>query len=260
MRGYFYYQTIRKTIIQFLDMFSRIDIARYNSSGDVIKYINVPLKFGPKAKVYIWLNEQDRTDIVLPIMAVTMQSIDFATERMGQIKNNIKVSTDLGDKVVNTYLTPIPYNIQFTLNIWALYMSDIDQIYEQILPYFAPHAFCRINIPEIDTTFDIKVILQDNSPETDDEWDDEGIRTIRWISTFQVQTYVFKPLSETDFVEKIYDNIYTDEDAFNARDNTATYTSGGPGSTYSESIYQKGVSISGDSLVYEQEIFSGGGD
>jgi hypothetical protein len=254
MRGYFYYQTIRKTIIQFLDMFSRIDIARYNSAGSVIKYVNVPLKFGPKSKVYTWIVEQSRRDIVLPIMSVSMQSLEFASDRMGQAKDDIKVSTDIGTKVVNTYLTPIPYNIQFNLHIWSLYMSDIDQIYEQILPYFSPHAFVRINIPELDTTFDIKVVLQDSSPEIDDEWEDDGIRNIRWLSTFQVQTYVFKPISDTDFIEKIYNNIYTNEDAFDARDTTETYLPSG----YTESIYQKGLSISGGTVLYDQEIFHSG--
>lgn len=236
-------------------MFSRINIARYDSAGTVIKYVNVPLKFGPKAKAYYWLKE-NKVDETLPILAVDMQSIDFASERMGQVKNNIKVSTEMDDKVVNTYLTPIPYNIQFTLHLWSLYMSDVDQIYEQILPYFSPHAFMRVHIPELDTKFDVKVVLQDSSPAIEDEWDEEAMRVIKWMSTFLVQTYVFKPISESDFVEKIYDNFYMDEDAFNARDNTAPYVSGGPDAPYSESIYQRGISMSGGALVYDQEIFS----
>ena len=257
MRGFYYYQTIRKTIIQFLDMFSRINIARYNSAGTILKYVNVPLKFGPKSKAYYWLRKgsQKKFDETLPILAVSMQSMEFAPDRMGQVKNNIKVSTDLGEKVVNTYLTPIPYNISFALHLWSLYMSDVDQIYEQILPYFSPHAFMRIQIPELDTTFDVKVVLQDSSPEIEEEWDEEGYRIIKWLSTFLVQTYVFKPISETDFVKKIYDSFYTDETQWNARSSDDIYISGGPSAGYAESIYQEGITISAGTVIYNQEIF-----
>jgi hypothetical protein len=50
MRNFFYFGTIRKTIIQFLDIFKDLKIAKYDENGDIIKYVEVPVKFMPKQK------------------------------------------------------------------------------------------------------------------------------------------------------------------------------------------------------------------
>jgi hypothetical protein len=49
--NHFYYEVIRRTIIQFINIFSNINIARYDdTTGDVLKYLRVPVTFAPKSK------------------------------------------------------------------------------------------------------------------------------------------------------------------------------------------------------------------
>jgi len=52
MRGHFYLAALRRSIIQVLNLFNDIQIAKYTSEGVVIKYVEVPIKYAPKAKFY----------------------------------------------------------------------------------------------------------------------------------------------------------------------------------------------------------------
>jgi len=53
MDQYFYFASIRKTIIQFLDIFNNMRIAKYNPNGTILKYVEVPIKLAPKEKFYL---------------------------------------------------------------------------------------------------------------------------------------------------------------------------------------------------------------
>ena len=105
MKTYYYYQSLRKTIIQFLDIFNDIRIARYESDGATVRgYLTVPLKFAPKTKAWYWINER-KYDEILPIMSATMQSCEFATDRvvnkdMKIIKTIVELGKNLELKVV----------------------------------------------------------------------------------------------------------------------------------------------------------------
>jgi len=259
MKDYYFYRTIRKSTIQFLNMFSEIDIARYNTSGTITGYHRVPLKYGPKAKMYYWLHEQNsdgtpKHDIQLPIMGVSMTAMTFDPLRMPNMFDSIKVSTDLTTRTISKYLNPTPYTLSFDLSIWSKYMVDIDQICEQILPYFQPHAFTRISINELDTTVENKIILQSCAPETEAQYGEEDWRDVRWTLGFDVQTYIFKPLETTPIVREIFTNLYTSETAFDARDTTSPYSSGAPGDTESMSLSGTGYDDDGN-ILYNYEIF-----
>lgn len=52
MRQYYFFKTLRKAIIQFLDMFNDMEIAKYNDDGEITKYVKVPLKLASKQKFY----------------------------------------------------------------------------------------------------------------------------------------------------------------------------------------------------------------
>jgi len=262
MKDYYFYKTIRKSIIQFLNMFAEIDIARYNDAGEISGYIRVPLKYGPKSKVYYWLHEKDadgtrKHDIQLPIMGVSLTSIEFDSMRMPNMFDSIKVSTDLSARTISKYLNPTPYNIMLELGIWSKYMVDIDQICEQILPYFGPHAFTRIAIDTLDTTVENKIVLQSCTPDVAPEFGEEDWRDIKWTLSFMLQTYIFKPITSVPIVETIFTNMYTTEDAFSARDTTSPYTSASDaGSPFAESMYLKGTGYDDDrAILYKYEVF-----
>jgi hypothetical protein len=74
--------------------------------------------------------------------------------------------------------TPTPYNIEFELIIIHNYISEGNQILEQILPYFAPYNMTTINIPEAGITFDMKVVLNGVSEDQEFNLPEDDYRTM----------------------------------------------------------------------------------
>lgn len=257
MKSYYYYKSLRKTIIQFLDIFNDIRIARYANDGTTIRsYLKVPLKLAPKQKVWYWIHER-KDDEVLPIMSAMMQTCDFATERQVNKSAKIIKTSTLDEGTVSRFLNPVPYNFGFQLSVWALYMIDIDQILEQILPYFAPYTMTKLNIPELDATLDIKVIFQSCTPDMTFEMPDEERRKLLWNLDFMVQGYLFQPLTDSGLVEEIITNFYINEDEFNARSTETLFTTGAPVSGADETMWLKALGYDDEAeLLYQYEIFT----
>lgn len=195
MRGYFFHKSLRRSLIMLLDLFRTIYVARYDNAGFATKIIRVPLSFGPKEKAFYWQKSQGKkTDEILPIMAANVTSIDFDSARMANREQNIVISRDLSAKSLKMFKNAMPYNVGLNLNIWALHIVDIDQILEQILPFFAPHNFIRVYFPELDARMDVKVILNNCTPDLTEDMAEEDWRVVKWTIAFTMQTYMMRPL------------------------------------------------------------------
>ena len=239
-RTYYYYKIIRKTIIAFLDIFNDIEIGRYDVDGTLLKQVEVPIKFGPKSKAYMFLKELGRNEEMLPMISVILSGIDFDVTRMTNRHENIRVSNDTGAKTTALAKNMTPYNLGFNLTIWALHMVDIDQIYEQILPYFTPHAFIRINVPELDLILECKVILNSCSPVMTDDVGEEEARVLKWDTAFTVQTYLFLPATTVGVIGQQNIRFFSTDEGWADRSTETTITSGA-NSPASETMYLEGI-------------------
>lgn len=195
MKGYYYYEVIRKLTIQFLDAFNDIQIKRLEADSQTIKeLIHVPVKLSVKEKFWYWLQER-KDDEVLPMITVWLTTVDFDASR--QTNTFFEMCTSLAeDGSFQSFAPPTPYNFTFTMNIWSLYLSDIDQILEQILPFFAPQIFVRMRIEELDIEFDVKIIFQSCTPEVTHDMGDEEYRVINYTLDFVAQAWLFKPVTD----------------------------------------------------------------
>ena len=240
MEYYYFYKAFRKTTIGFLSMFNSINIERYDIDGNVKGQYLVPLRYGPKTKAYLWVKDNSRNEEMLPMMSVYITGIDFDVTRYTNKHQDVQVSTSLNSSGGIFARNAVPYNITFTLNIWTLNIVDVDQIYEQILPYFTPHAFFRVRIPELDLSYDVKVILQSCSPVMTDDMGEEEARVIKWDSTFLVQAWLFKPVYDVTLIQNVIADIYTDEGNFDTKTNTKVYVEDEQGLS-AETIYIQGI-------------------
>lgn len=202
MSDYFFYKSIRKTIVQFLDIFNNINIERYDVNGVVKGRYKVPVRFGPKSKAYLWIKDLARDEEILPIMSVVMTGIDFDVTRLTNKLQKIPLNT-AGTFAKNA----TPYNIGFTVTLWALNVVDVDQVLEQVLPYFIPHIFIKIKIPEIDIVFDAKVISNGCSSVMTDDLGEEESRVVKWDLTFTVQTLLFKPIETKTLISGVSGDV-----------------------------------------------------
>lgn len=167
-------------------------IQKYNADGDVVKVVDIPLKLAQREKFYLWLHDR-KHEQHLPIMAATMSNISLDPQRIGnkthQTFFSMATSGTSGMKY-GSHFIPVPYNVSYELIIAAQYTVEMDQILEQILPFFDPAIFFRVEIPEINNTFNVKLVLDSCTPENPnvDEW-----KVLQWTLGFTAQTYLLKP-------------------------------------------------------------------
>lgn len=240
-RQYYYYRSIRRTIIQFLDIFRNVQIERLDSSGTVTGYKKIPLIFGTKEKIWFWLH-QKKNEEMLPSISVILSSLDYAPERQVNKIRSIVKSVSISDGELQRFLNPVPYNFTFTMSIWSLHMVDVDQILEQILPFFTPTIFIRVNIPELDASLDLKVVFLSCIPDVTNEFTDEEIRVVKWNLDFVVQGYLFQPVKTTAIIKKVIQKIYMDKQSWGHRFTESAFTSGaGPDDYETLALYTKAV-------------------
>lgn len=272
---------MRKTIVQFLDVFNDIVIARYNQdTGTVIKYVKVPLKFAPKTKQWYWteLRESgDRRDQVLPMMAVNLDQVAYAQDR--QVNRNARIESYNDGTDGKSFFNPVPYDFTFSLQIAAEYMVDITQIVEQIFPFFTPEAYIRITIPELNIEglatsgevgsdkLELRVVYNDSSKDAPVELDESGVRILMWTLNFTVQGYLFSPITQTKPIHKVIQNYYLSDAAWAERQADAENVIGELGSatmqgnTYATDIPPSGQPVDDEArAMYAYEHFINGED
>jgi hypothetical protein len=219
----YYYQVMRKTIVQFLDLFNDIKIGRYDTeTGQLLSFIKVPLKFAPKSKNWYWTEKIDSSgnrirDKVLPVMAANLIDIEIAADRKVNKHYSSRTSSHStsGNRrlMAERFINPVPYNYTFQLQIISEYMVDITQIMEQLLPYFDPYLFIQISIPELNIDgnmteiLNLKVLYNGSNKDESLTMSPDENRHIQWNIDFTVEGYLFQPKYDFPVIKTIYEEM-----------------------------------------------------
>ena len=206
----FYNEAIRKVVIGFGSLFNDIKIIRKNSDGSTKESIRVPLSYGPREKFLARLDAEPTLDgrseaqITLPRIAFEMQGITYDPSRkLGPIQICTTPKTDTTDAVYKQY-SPVPYNLDFELNIISKNNNDSVQVLEQILPYFQP--MFNISIKLVEQTKEVKdipIILNNVTMQDDYEGDFTKRRSLIHTLTFTAKTYLYGPVATTDVIRTV---------------------------------------------------------
>lgn len=199
--GYFYNQRIRKAVAVFGALFNDINVLRKNSSGAVISQVKVPLSYSPKRDFIARLDAMNNGEegerqiaIKLPRMSFEIVGVVYDSTRQLPKMNNCKVTVDTGN--AKKVYTPVPYILNFQLNVYATSQDDALQIVEQILPYFAPTY--TVTVKPLDDYNDIledtPVTLQGVTFTDDYEAPLEQRRTIIYTLDFDMKVSLYKDI------------------------------------------------------------------
>lgn len=221
MKDFFYFGSIRKSIIQFLNIFDDLKIAKYDKQGNINKYVDVPIKFMPKSKFYSWVNERTH-EKRYPCIGVEIVGIEYDNQR--HTGKHEKVHLSVTDDSVTYQQSPIPYNITFDMHIATEYISEMDQLVEQILPFFDPFVFTRVKVDELGFAWDMNVRF--DSCNIDEESDIDDYRKVEWVLSFTTQTFMLKPTSNINTIRKVVNKFYLSEESWNNIDTTTDMPSG----------------------------------
>ena len=216
---HFYHKKIRNTVIAFGTIFNNVNIKRLDSSGNPLQNIKVPLSYSPKEKFLARLDaQQDLTGddskvaITLPRMSFEITGYSYdATRKLNKNQKITKVTTNADTTKLNNQYMPVPYNVNFSLNVYTANSDDGLQIIEQILPFFQPdYTVTMIEDRTMDTKRDIPFIL--NSVDYEDSYTGTltSLRRIIYTLQFTAKIYLYGPISQSAIIKKVSADLYSD--------------------------------------------------
>ena len=213
---HFYHQKVRKCVAIFGALFNNLYVVRKVSSGASISQIKVPLSYAPKEKFLERIRENPDLDndtkvaIKLPRMSFEITSLAYdATRQLTKVSNFAALGTANTNR--QKFYSPVPYTINFQLNIFAKNQDDALQIVEQILPTFNPQY--SLTIKPFATEFptfkeDIPIIIQSVSFADDFEGAMEQRRTIVYTLDFEMKVCFYGAINTGNIIRKSITNVF----------------------------------------------------
>ena len=200
----FYHNSLRKAVICFGRLFDQITILRVLPGEVEERRLKVPVAYGPKERFLVrtltdpTLNR--KVKMTYPRMSFEITSLTPNSEnRLANTRKNRRYTGDGGISVYN----PVPYVIEFELNILTKSQEDGTRILEQLLPFFNPEFTITVNVvPDVDLKDDIPVVL--NSTNKNDEYTSDfmGSRSLIWTLSFTMKMNFYGPEYEEKLIKK----------------------------------------------------------
>ena len=211
MFEYYYHEILRRTIITFGTLFNNIRVKTSDNSGNVVSEIKVPLAYGPKQKFLARLEEapddlNNPVRVTLPRMSFEFVSLNYDSTRKAPTTQTFIAPSKSDKKDVRKAYMPVPYNMEFELNVMTKHNDDMLQIVEQILPYFQPAYTVSVNLVDtIGEKKDVPFVLNNIDMEDDYEGDFTTRRALIYTLRFTAKTYLFGPVpsSSADIIKKV---------------------------------------------------------
>ena len=202
------HDSLRKYIIVFGTVFNDIYINRLSATGEVLQTLKVPLTYGPKDKILSRLEQSPRLDnqvgIILPRISFEMTTLEYdPTRKLNTLNKLTKQSATAGtDDEVKYQYQPVPYDMQFEMNILVKNAEDGTRIVEQIVPYFTPAFTVSVNVvPEVDAPRDIPIVLNSISSQDQYEGSFEQRRVLIWTLNFTLKGWLYGPSKKSKLIK-----------------------------------------------------------
>ena len=217
--SHFYHEKTRKAVAIFGRLFNNVYIIRKNASGAVISQIKLPLAYAPKSRYIDRIRENPElsTDedvaIKLPRASFEISNFSYDTTRQLTKLSNFSKPGSTGSQRTKMY-SPVPYNLGFTLNIYAKSHDDALQVVEQILPTFNPQYTVTIKPfadKSPDFVEDIPIIIQQVSFADDYDGSLQQRRTIIYTLEFEMKLQYYGSLdAESAIIREANADIFFD--------------------------------------------------
>lgn len=210
MKSYFYPKSLYTSIVAFADQFNDMSVRVYDQDGRIVGVKPVVMTLAPKEKIASILLRSDTNDVdpqvdnYLPRISVNKTGITWDANRMrgkfdSRLVNIEYLDYESGDnkptkREMQIDLKPIPYNLSFEVIIWTKYETDMQQILENILPWFAPEDHLSIKERNFGIERKSKVSLDNISINNQFELGESDRRILQTVMTFTMETVVYKPM------------------------------------------------------------------
>ncbi len=198
---YYFGNFIMNYLLQFSHIFNGLQVKTGKDATGTEELLRVPVRYGSVDRVVASIKARNtqNTPISIPMMSVYMTGLNLAPERRKGMNNqhNTVVLEEGGvfptDLKVLTRITPIPYNMEVELAIYASNTYELYQILEQILIVFDPMVQIQTNDKPYDWTKLTWVELvginnEENYPMGGDK------RILQWTLNFSMPIWLNPPV------------------------------------------------------------------
>jgi len=218
--NWFYHERIRKAVAVFGSLFNNIYVVRHNSAGDVINETKVPLSYAPRrdfidriSGMEIGEQQERQIAIKLPRMSFEILAIQYdAARQLSKVGKRTIAGTSDTTKARRMY-NPVPYNLQFQLNVYARSQDDALQVVEQIIPYFTPQYTVTVKpLTGYDITEDTPIKLDGVVMQDDYEGAVETRRTIIYTLDFEMKINMYKVVESASSIIRTVETSLLDFD------------------------------------------------
>ena len=220
LTNWFYHERIRKSVAVFGSLFNNIYVVRHNSAGEIINQTKVPLSYAPRrdfidriAGMEVGEEQERQIAIKLPRMSFEILAIQYDAQRqLSKVgKRTIADTTDSGR--ARRMYNPVPYNLQFQLNVYARSQDDALQVVEQIIPFFTPQYTVSVKPLEgYDVTEDTPIRLDGVVMQDDYEGAIETRRTIIYTLDFEMKINMYKVVESASAIIRTVETNFLDFD------------------------------------------------
>jgi hypothetical protein len=160
--GYYYPNTLKKMIIAALKVFNDIIVYDYGKDGRPSKLIEVPIMFGTQKSLHRARTNDEQKQYVPTFPRIELRLNGLTMDEARLTSPNVKRLFDVSDltfkkpgledeillEINDAFedFMPLPYNYNFTVNVYSESVDHTSQILENIFPYFAmANSTLRIN-------------------------------------------------------------------------------------------------------------------
>jgi len=209
---------IKDLLTQFIAAFDNVIIKRFNKNKKAKQEIEVRYVFAPKQRVmYDIINKAQ--NLTLPAVAVDLASVSRDESRVFNklAPSLIPTEKDLSNNEEDSkFIMPVPVNLEVNMSILARYMSDIDQIISNFVPYCNPYIILSWKVPNVFGANYVQEIRSEvlwngtltyNNP-TDTTYNDHFRITVD--TSFTIKGWLFPEQKDTlPVIYKVDSNIFT---------------------------------------------------
>jgi len=218
LSSWFYHERIRKTVAVFGSLFNNLYVVRHNSSGEIINQTKVPLSYAPRRDFLdriqgMQYGEDQERQIAIKLPRMSFEIVAFTYDATRQLpKVNNRIVPQAGGNAQKVF-TPVPYEIQFQLNVYARSQDDALQIVEQILPTFTPQYTVTVKPLEgYDISEDTPIKLEGVTFQDDYEGAIESRRTIIYTLDFSMKINLYKAVDTASSIIRTVETSLLDFD------------------------------------------------
>jgi hypothetical protein len=211
---YFHHSSIKNYTIALLDLFDDIHVPRFNSNGDRINDIKIPIKFGSKEKAYM-LSEHDMENLhngnvnTLPRMVLAYDGMSKAQDRDTNKSHKInRRKKDDNSLIEQFHYNAVAYDFNFTIYIATRTFTDATIIIEQIAPMFRPDISLKIwelDIQSEPTT--VPVAIGDFDVSLPEDMGEDEIRIIEVNFPLTLKGNLYLPIKDSGLIKEIKINM-----------------------------------------------------